>query len=80
MHPTPHAKNILDGCTIAIERDLLDHLAQKVELFGSQAETADKYGISTAYLNDVLHGRRPVSENLARKLGWTRVVVFARFK
>lgn len=46
----------------------------------SQRQVADKLGISYTYLNDILHGRTDVSENVALKLGYQRRVIFERVK
>jgi len=37
---------------------------------GSQKEAAKSLGISTQYLNDLLRGRRNVSEEIASKFGY----------
>lgn len=42
-----------------------------VEVLGSQKVAAISLGISTQYLNDLLRGRRNVSEEIASKLGFT---------
>jgi len=62
---------------IAIQHDLLDQLSDRVHN-DSQTSVARELGVSRAFLNQVLHGKRPVSETLARKLGWERVTVFVK--
>jgi len=47
---------------------------------GSQKAFAKQHGYSPAFINDVLHGRREVSENLARILGYQRIVSFRNIK
>lgn len=42
----------------------------------TQRAYAAELGISLAYLNDVLHGRRKVSENLADRLGLVKEVTY----
>ena len=37
---------------------------------GTQKDAADALGISTQYLNDLLRGRRNVSEEIASKFGF----------
>jgi len=43
---------------------------------GSQKVCAEQLGVTPGYLNDVLHGRRDVSAQLADRLGLERVVLF----
>lgn len=43
---------------------------------GSQTEAAKRLDISVAYLRDILSGNRPVSDRVARKLGYRRAVVY----
>lgn len=45
---------------------------------GGQAGWARAHGFSPAFVNDVLHGRRDVSEQLAAALGLERRTVFVR--
>lgn len=56
--------------------DPLVILRQVVEANGSQVETARALCISVAYLCDLLHGRRQVSEAVAESLGLERVVTY----
>lgn len=50
----------------------LDRLKAGVKQAGTQSAYAKQLGISLAYLNDVLRGRRAVSDNLAAKVGLVR--------
>lgn len=59
------------------EHDIRDFLTGMIEA-GSQKAVADRFGISTGYLGDVIHGRRGVSGEFAKKLGFERVVVFRK--
>lgn len=70
------AKPKLEGRAVAVEHDMLDRIEALVEQSGTQTALAMELGISMAYLGDVRRGRRPVSENLAKKLGWERMTVF----
>jgi plasmid maintenance system antidote protein VapI len=45
---------------------------------GSQFAAAKALDISPAYLGDILAGKRSISDNIARKLGYRRVVVFVK--
>ncbi len=61
---------------ILTEHDLRDRLTDMVAEHGSQRAVANILGVSKGYLCDVLLGRRPVSAQMADKMGWKRVVVF----
>ena len=45
---------------------------------GSQTEAAKALDISVSYLSEILRGTRKVSDNVARKLGYKRVVVYEK--
>lgn len=47
---------------------------------GSQAQAARLLKISRAHVSDMLRGRRDISENIARKLGYRRVVMYEEVK
>lgn len=47
---------------------------------GTQVAVAKKLDISPAYLTDILMGIRPISDNVARKLGYKRVTVYETLK
>ena len=51
-------------------------LAAVIRAAGSQRAAAAQLGVSFAYLNDVVRGRRAVSARLARALGLERVTVY----
>lgn len=79
MKITRRAAQRLGGdTTLAIEHDLRNVLTGRIEDVGALRLVASELGISVAYLHDVLHGRRPVSEGLAKRMGWERVVVFVK--
>jgi plasmid maintenance system antidote protein VapI len=44
--------------------------------WGSQKELADQLGISSAYLSDIINEKQLVSDAVARKLGYTRIVKY----
>ena len=44
----------------------------------SQKDVAKRLRLTPQYVNDVLHKRRPISAELAKKLGYKRVIVFER--
>lgn len=52
----------------------LEMIRKIVKEEGSQNKAARKLDISSAYLGDILLGNRPISDNIAKKLGYRRVV------
>lgn len=56
--------------------DVRKRLAQACQNSGSQALWAKDNGLSTAYVNDVLHGRREPGGKLLAALGLERVVLY----
>lgn len=59
------------------ERQLKDVLKAKAKQT-SQRKVAAELRVSPAFMCDVLKGRRVVTERLARKLGYKRIVRFER--
>jgi hypothetical protein len=52
------------------------HLRAYVGGCGDQQQAAHRLGISPAYLNDVLHGRREPGPKLLGSLGMRRVTMY----
>ena len=61
------------------ESIVLNHLRSEIGA-SSQKEVAKRLRLTPQYVNDVLHKRRPISAELAKKLGYKRVIVFERAK
>ena len=61
------------------ETYVLQELRQQVAL-SSQKDVAAKYRVSPQFICDVLKKRRPVSSDLAKAMGYTRVAKFERRK
>lgn len=59
------------------EGDLYDALRAKIDTLG-QAAAAKELGFTPQFLNDVMNGRRTLSERLVTALGYRRVVTFER--
>mgnify|MGYP003425451917 FL=1 len=57
-------------------QDLIDILRVRCQERGSQKGWAKDHGLSPAYVNDVLQGRREISDNFAALLGFERRVIF----
>lgn len=62
--------------TCGMTSNLLLRLRAGVHRAKSQRAYAKALGISPAYLNDLLHGRRKVSATIARKLGFVRETTY----
>jgi hypothetical protein len=56
--------------------DILAILSKAVALSGSQAKWCDAQGISTAYVSDVLNGRREPGKKILDALGYEAVAVY----
>ena len=71
-----HAQKVIENRPIGNEHDMRDILTELVESHESQRAVADMLGISTSYLNDLLHGRRGVSERLATRMGYKKLSIY----
>lgn len=60
------------------QREAVELISKLVETMGSQESVARFLDISNQYLNDILRERRSVSENVAKKLGYERVVIYKK--
>jgi len=58
--------------------ELLNHLKKLVEEAGTQKELASRLGVSLAYLNDVMLGRKEPGKKLLAALGVERVVIYKK--
>ena len=58
--------------------DPIAELRNAVAWAGSQKQWADDHGISYAYVNDVLLGRREPGEKMLDALGLVKVVTYQR--
>lgn len=58
------------------ESGIREELRKAVKFFGSQKACARKFGISQAFMSDMLKGRREVSDRVAHKLGFTREAIY----
>jgi hypothetical protein len=56
--------------------DLIEILRVRCQERGTQRAWAKDHGVSPAYVNDVLQGRREISDNFAALLGFERRVIF----
>jgi plasmid maintenance system antidote protein VapI len=62
------------------EEEILKIIMQMVDKWGSQRAVADQLEISAAYLNDILRGNRDVSNKVAKRLGYTKIIRFRKEK
>ena len=58
--------------------DLLDELKVAVGRRRGLADTAERLGFSSQYLCDVVYERRPISKELAEKMGYERIIEFEK--
>lgn len=59
------------------EKEVLQELRQIVAL-STQKEVAEKYGLSQQFICDVLKNRRSVTPELAKAMGYVRVIKFEK--
>ena len=60
------------------EPDLRKELIKRLKRQGTQSSLAREIGISHSYLNDILRGKRHITEPVAGYLGFERCTVFKR--
>jgi plasmid maintenance system antidote protein VapI len=60
------------------EEEILEIIKQMVDKWGSQRAVADQLDISAAYMSDILKGNRDVSDTIARRLGYSRIIRFRK--
>ena len=58
------------------EKQIIEALWDMVAQNGSQGKVAEILNITPAYLNDILHERRNVSDKVARSIGYARSTIF----
>jgi transcriptional regulator with XRE-family HTH domain len=56
----------------------IEDLRKLVKSKGSQQAAADELGITPAYINDILKGRRNLSEAMLEKLGYVKVIAHVK--
>jgi len=69
-------ENLLAGRIVRTEHDLLDDLTEMVESLGGQGAAARWLGVSPIYVHQILHGARPVTAGIAKRLGYRVERVF----
>lgn len=62
------------------ENELVELLKQSVSPNQTQKEVASRLGISPQYLHDILWRRRSISDDVARALGFEKIISFRRIK
>ena len=58
--------------------DVMQALIQFVESKSSHSEAAKALDISDAYLSRLLSGERPITEQIARKFGYTKRISYVK--
>jgi len=77
IRATERARRLLAG-EVATEHDMRDIITKMVEANGTKSAVAVTLDVSSAYLGDILLGRRSVGGKIVKKLGWEKVVVYRR--
>lgn len=62
------------------QADAIDIIRNIVKEEGSQTGAAKRLGIAVSYLSDILNGNRNVSEKIAKKLGYKKVIVYKKIE
>jgi plasmid maintenance system antidote protein VapI len=62
------------------QEDALELINQLVKRKGTQAAAAEELGVSPAHISDIIRGNRGISDEIAQRLGYRRVVVFEKVK
>ena len=62
------------------EAELLNELKAATEKRRGLTDAAQRYGFTIQFISDVVYGRRGISEKLAEKMGYRRVVEYERVK
>ena len=60
------------------QEEILEIIRDMAKKWDTQKELAEHLGISNAYMSDILAGIRPVSDGVARRLGYRRIVKYTR--
>jgi hypothetical protein len=77
--PTERAARLLEGIVFC-DHDIRDIMSGMIDSSGTRRKVAKHLQVSEQYFGDVLAGKRPVSSNLAKKLGLKKVTVFVKGK
>lgn len=56
--------------------EAIELLRRLIEAEGSQTKAAAKLDISSGYLSEILTSNRPISDGVAKKLGFEKVVLY----
>lgn len=62
------------------EKELINILKQSISSNQTQKEIAKQIGVSPQYLHDILWERRKISEDVAKALGFEKVIMFKRIR
>jgi plasmid maintenance system antidote protein VapI len=60
------------------EAELLEELKRSADQKRGLTNTAEKLGFTIQFISDVVNQRRPVSERLAQRMGYRRVIEFEK--
>ncbi len=62
------------------EETIMCELRRRVDQYGSQRDAARAFGVSDAYLSDVLRRKRYIGDSIAAALGYRRVTAFVKLE
>lgn len=57
---------------------MLQELTRSVDRKRGLTSEAERLGFTIQFISDVVYGRRPISEKLAERMGYRRVVEFEK--
>ena len=58
--------------------EILEIIRAMVRDWGSQKQVASHLQISNAYISDILNGARDVSDTVARRLGYKKIIKYQK--
>lgn len=60
------------------EADLLKEMRQRAALKRGLTAMAEEYGFTVQFIWDIVNGKRGITQNLAERMGYRRIVEFER--
>lgn len=59
------------------EQEVMERLRAAIEGAGGQRAFAEKHGLTPAYINDVVHGRRALADRILAAIGVKRTITYS---
>jgi len=60
------------------EEQAVELIRAMVDREGSQSKVAAELRVSPSFISDILAGSRKVSDNIAKRLGYSKVIVYVK--